>query len=137
MGDLIASLITWLVKLGLGGIVDKTIDLMKYRAQSENDKEALRTKIAIEQIRATVDEVRLMTELNGKKLDFPLFWIMTCVFVFPLGLWWSAVILDSVFNFPWSVANLPTPQMQEWAGQMIQWVFYVGSGVAVLKGLRK
>jgi len=133
----IASVVTWLVKLGLGGVVDKTIDLMKYRAQTENDKEALRTQVAIEQIKATVDEVRIMAGYNERKLEFPLFWIMACLFVVPLGLWWSAVILDSVFMFDWSVANLPTPQMQEWAGQMIQWIFYVGSGVAVLKGLRK
>ncbi len=134
---MITTLITWLAKLGLGSIVDKTIDLMKYRAQQETDVERLRTEVAIEQIKAAVDETRIMAAYNERKLEFPWFWIMASVFVCPLGLWWSAVILDSVFNFSWSVANLPTPQMQEWSGQMITWIFYVGSGVAVLKGLRK
>lgn len=133
---MIAALITTLIKFGLGNVVDKTIDLMKYRAQLETDKEKLRTEVAIEQIKATVEETKIMAKYNERKLEFPLFWIMACLFVFPLGLWWAAVIIDSVFGFSWSVANLPTPQMQEWAGQMIQWIFYVGSGMAVLKGLR-
>lgn len=134
---MISSIVTWLVKFGFGNVVDKTIDLMKHRAQLENDKERLRTEIAIEQIKAAVEETRIMAGYNERKLEFPLFWFMACLFVLPLGMWWSAVILDSIFGFSWSVANLPTPQMQEWAGTMIQWIFYVGSGVAVLKGLRK
>jgi len=134
---MISSIITWLVKLGFGGIVDKTIDLMKHRAQLENDKEKLRTEVAIEQIKAAVEETRIMAGYNERKLEFPWFWLMAFIFVLPLGIWWASVILDSIFGFSWSVANLPTPQMQEWAGQMITWIFYVGSGVAVLKGLRK
>lgn len=134
---MITTLLSFLVKFGFSGIVDKTIDLMKHRAQLENDKEKLRTELSIEHLKAAVEETRIMAGYNEKKLEFPFFWVMACIFVLPLGVWWSAVILDSVFSFSWSVSNLPTPQMQEWAGQIIQWIFYVGSGVAVLKGLRK
>jgi hypothetical protein len=134
---MIATIVTWLVKLGFGGIVDKTIDLMKYRAQLENDKEKLRTEVAIEQLKATLEETRIMAGYNEKKLEFPWFWLMACIFVLPLGMWWSAILLDSIFHFGWRVADLPTQNLQDWAGQMITWIFYVGSGVAVLKGLRK
>ena len=134
---MIASLVTWLVKLGFGGIVDKTIDLMKYRAQLETDKEKLRTEVAIEQMKAAVEETRIMAAFNEKKLSFPWFWLMASMFVVPLGLWWNAILLDSIFHFGWKIADLPTQNLQNWAGSMIQWIFYVGSGVAVIKGLQK
>lgn len=77
-----------------------------------------------------------MADYNRAKLSFPWFWVFAGMFIAPLALWWAAVILDSVFMFSWSVADLPTPQMQEWAGDMIRWLFYIGSGVGALRMLR-
>ena len=125
------------MKIGLGSVVDKTIDLMKHRASLENDKEKLKTQVTIEHIKAITEETRLITDYNKQKLQFPWFWLFVSFFIIPLGLWWNAVILDSIFHFQWNVANLPTQQMQEWAGQMIQWLFYIGSGIAVFKTMRK
>ncbi|AWI61246.1 hypothetical protein [Sinorhizobium fredii] len=64
-----------------------------------------------------------------------MFWTFAALFVLPLGFWRSAVIIDSVFALPWNVANLPTPEMRQRAGDMIKWIFYVGGGVAGVKAV--
>lgn len=46
------------------------------------------------------------------------------MFVVPLGLWWSAVIADSIFAFSWNVAALPSP-LDEWAGAILLSLFLV------------
>jgi len=131
------GVIAFMVRMGLGGMVDKALDHMARRAEIENDRERLRSETTIELAKEAVKEAKLMTDFNRAKLDFPWFWVFAALFIGPLALWWSAVIVDSVFGFSWSVADLPTPQMQQWAGSMIQWLFYVGSGVGALRALRR
>ena len=132
---------TWLfsllVKIGLGGIIDKTIGYLEKKADRESERDRLKTQIAIEHIRAAVDETRIMAEFNGAKLEHQMFWWFLALFIVPLGLWWTAVIADSLFHFEWDVAALPRP-LDLWAGDMIRWLFYVGSGVtglAMAKGI--
>lgn len=132
-----AGIIAFLVKLGFGGVVEKALDHMERRAELENDRERLKHETTVALAREAVKEAQIMADYNKAKLAFPWFWVFAGLFIVPLALWWSAVILDSVFGFFWSVADLPTPQMQEWAGDMIRWLFYVGSGVGALRALRR
>ncbi|MFW2541593.1 hypothetical protein ACN2XU_03045 [Primorskyibacter sp. 2E107] len=131
-----SGLVAFLIKLGFGGIVDKAIGHIERRAELLNDRERLQAQTTVALAREAVSEARIMAEYNRAKLAFPWFWVFAGLFIGPLALWWAAVILDSVFGFAWSVADLPTPQMQEWAGDMIRWLFYVGSGVGALKMIR-
>lgn len=130
-------ILAFLIKLGFGGVVKDAFAHMERRAELANDTERLKTTATIELARELVNEARIMAEFNRAKLAFPWFWVFAGMFLGPLAMWWAAVILDSIFAFSWSVADLPTEQMQEWAGEMIRWVFYVGSGVGVWKTLRK
>jgi len=130
------TIVSFLVKMGLSGIIDKTIGLLQRRAELEVDKEKLRTELTAEYLKQAVEEVRIMADFNKSKLAFPWFWCFAAMFLAPLGLWWSAVILDSVFNFSWSVADLPTREMKDAASRMIEWVFYTGAAVAGIKALR-
>ena len=132
---MIPSIITWLVKLGAGGIVDRAMTLLDKRAELANDHEKIKADLTAEYLRQVVEETRVMADYNKAKLSFPWFWLFVFLFIGPLAFWWIAVILDSVFGFKWDVANLPTPEMREWAGNMIQWLFYVGSGAGALKAV--
>ena len=129
--SILATIVGFLVKLGLGSVIDQTIGLMEHKAQLENDRDANRTKIAVEHLKASVEETRIMADLNKSKMGNTYFWLFSALFIFPLGGWWTAVILDSIFHLGWNVANLPTVEMRDWAGSMIKWLFYTGSvGVA-------
>ncbi|WP_300067748.1 hypothetical protein [uncultured Ruegeria sp.] len=136
------KLIGFLINLGFGGIVDKAIGHMERRAELENDKERLKAMTTVELARQAVTETSIMVDYNKAKLHFPWFWVFAGMFLVPLALWWSAVIIDSipylrdVFGDE-QVSNLPTAQMQKWAGNMIQWLFYVGSGVGAVKLLMR
>jgi hypothetical protein len=129
------ALFSFLIKIGLSGVVERVIKLMERRAELEVDKEKLRTELTAEYMRQVVEETRIMADFNKAKFSFPWFWMFAALFVLPLGFWWAAVILDSVFGLPGDVANLPTPEMRQWAGDMIQWIFYVGGGVAGVKAV--
>lgn len=131
-----SGIIAFLIKLGFGGVVDKALDHMERRAELQNDRERLKSETTVGLAREAVSEAKIMADYNRAKLSFPWFWVFASMFIAPLALWWAAVILDSVFMFSWSVADLPTPQMREWAGDMIRWLFYVGSGVGALRMLR-
>ncbi|PII38662.1 hypothetical protein T190_17020 [Sinorhizobium meliloti CCBAU 01290] len=131
------ALFSFLIKIGLSGVVERGIKLMERRAELEVDKEKLRTELTAEYMRQIVEETRIMADLNKAKFSFPWFWMFAALFVLPLGFWWSAVILDSVFGFSWNVADLPTLEMKDAAQQMIQWLFYVGGGVAGVKAVLK
>ena len=130
------GLIAFIMRMGFGGMVDKAISHLERRAELQNDREKLRSQTTVELAREAVKEAQIMVDYNRAKLAFPWFWLFAALFLVPLAAWWSAVILDSIFGFSWSVADLPTPQMQEWAGDMIRWLFYVGTGVGALKSLR-
>ena len=59
-------------------------------------------------------------------------WWFQLLFVIPLGFWWSAVIMDSVFQFSWlEVAKLPDP-LDDWATWMISALFIVDGSKAVI-----
>jgi hypothetical protein len=131
----VIALFSFLLKIGLGGVIDKAIALMQRKAELDVDKEKLRTELTAEYLRQIVEETRVMSDFNKAKLSFSWFWTFAALFVLPLGFWWAAVILDSVFAFPGDVANLPTPEMRQWAGEMIRWIFYVGGGVAGVKAV--
>ncbi|MAM24014.1 MAG: hypothetical protein CML55_01340 [Rhodobacteraceae bacterium] len=134
---MIGTVMAFLLKIGFGGLVEKGIDALNRRAELSNDRAAIEAKTTAELARLAVEESRVMAEFNTAKLGFPWFWVFAAMFLVPLALWWAAVILDSVFGFAWNVADLPTPQMQQWAGDMIRLVFYVGTGVGALRSLRK
>lgn len=142
MTGFVSLILSSLLKLGLGGVVEQVVDRLDQHAASSGRSEQQRAQATAEIAKEVVREARHLTELNARKMSFPWFGVFSAMFVVPLGLWWSAVIIDSI---PYlnrlfgdeSVANLPTPQMQQWAGRMIEWLFYVGTGVSVLKTLRR
>ncbi|MBP0481647.1 hypothetical protein [Sagittula salina] len=132
----LARLLAWLVRAGFAQTVEAALARLDQRAELLTDRERIQAETTAVLAREAVAEARIMADFNARKLSFPWFWIFAAAFVGPLALWWSAVILDSVFGFAWSVADLPTPQMQAWAGDMIRWTFYVGGGVGALRALR-
>ncbi len=127
----------FLAKIGFGGIINRTIGYLERKAELEGKQDKLRTDITIQHLKAAVEETRIMADLNKSKMEHQLFWWFLALFIVPLAIWWAAVIADSLFQFDWDIAALPPP-LDQWAGDMIKWLFYVGSGVggaAMVKGI--
>lgn len=123
----------WVLKLLGSSAVDKALGYLERKADTETEREKIRTQATIEQIRAATAEVQIMADLNRAKLDFPWFWLMVATFVLPLAMWWTAILLDSMFHLGWGISDLPTPELKAMAADMIRWLFYTGSAGAVAK----
>jgi hypothetical protein len=127
---MLASLLGWLVSLLSGPALGRVLDAVSKSVDRDNEK-----KLA--ELQALTSETNALVDFNKAKLQHRVFWGLIVLFVAPLGIWWSLVIADSIFYFPFDIADLPTPEMRAWAGDMIRWLFYVGSVTAALKVVSK
>lgn len=127
-------LLSLILKFATSGMVSKALLYMERKAALGNEQERIKAKVTIETIRAAVQETHVMADLQKSKIQFVPYWIFAGLFVLPLGFWWCAVILDSVFLFGWGVASVPV--LTDWGGQMIRWLFYTGTVVGAVKMLR-
>lgn len=119
---------TWIFK-GLlsfitGGSLDRILDTIEKRLDNEVTKEEIKAEVTKTWIQAQANL------LVGRTWWFQLF------FVVPLGFWWSAVIIDSVFGFSWNVASLPQP-LDEWAGWMLSSVFLIDGTKSIIGRFKK
>ena len=112
IGGLAVSLIT-------GGTLDKILDTIDRKMDDGVKKEEIKADVTKTWISAQA------SLLVGRTWWFQLF------FVIPLGFWWTAVIVDSVFGFEHNIAALPSP-LDEWAGWIITALFMVDGGKALL-----
>lgn len=112
LGGFLASIFT-------GGSLDKILDTINKRM----DNDVLREQIKADVTKKWVESQASL--LVGRTWWFQLF------FVIPLGLWWTAVILDSIFGWQHNIAALPKP-LDEWAGWIISALFIVDGGKALL-----
>lgn len=133
------GLLAALVRLGFGGVVDKALDHLERRAELQNDRERLRQLTTVELAKSAVAEAQIMADFNAAKLRVPWFWLFAGAFLSLLLLWFGSVVIYSIFwckscafPQPWTIAALPPP-LNDWAGRMIAWLFFVGTGVGVAR----
>jgi hypothetical protein len=96
------------------------------RVSARGESERLSADLAAQAIRAEMDarsQARAVL-LAEQGSFFTAARLGRLMFVVPLGIWWSAVIADSIFAFSWTVAALPSP-LDEWAGAILLSLFLV------------
>lgn len=116
----------WLKKLGslligalTGGSLEKILDVIENKLDNETKKEEIKAEVTKKWIDAQA------SLLVGRTWWFQLF------FVLPLGFWWTAVILDSIFGWEHDVASLPGIT-EDFAAAIISALFIVDGTKAVI-----
>lgn len=112
----------WFVSLLTGGSLEKILDVINTKMDNDTKREELKAEVTETWIKAQA------SLLVGRTWWFQLF------FVLPLGMWWTSVILDSIFLKDWfghTTYALPSP-LDDWAAWMISALFIVDGGKAVL-----
>lgn len=107
-----------------GGSLEKILDIVDKQVDTGVRKEEIKADVIQTWIKA---QTQLLV---GRTWWFQLF------FVIPLGVWWTAVCLDSILPGQWNIAALPSP-LDEWAGWIISALFIVDGGKALLGRFNK
>lgn len=107
-----------------GGTLDRILDTIEHKMDNETTKEQIKAEVTKTYVQA---QANLMV---GRTWWFQLF------FVIPLGFWWTAVILDSIFHFDINIEKLPPP-LDDWAAYIISALFIVDGGKALLGRFKK
>lgn len=112
-------MLAFLARILGGGLLDRVLDTVDRKVQSETDKEKIKGDIIREAYRSRADWM----SAGG-------FWLCL-IFALPLAFWFGSVVVYSVFwcagcAFPqqWTIAALPPP-LDEWAGAIIISIFGV------------
>jgi len=135
-------LVTFLLKIGFKGIAQKAVSFLDRRADRKLSFAGVEAKTKVAQMQAQVDQSAIRADHSKEQMQHPEFWRMTRLFVYPLAAFWTAVIMDcipyvrDIFGDQ-DVYDLPNEQFKEWAGMMIAWLFFLGTGVGAIKAIRK
>lgn len=129
------GILAFLLKVLSGPLVDQVLDYMKARQALDANRDKLRADVEIETIRQAVQMQHVMAATETARYSHAFYWLFVGLFLVPLALWWLAVLMDSIFLFPWNVAALPAP-LNEWAAMMIGWLFLAGGLRTVVGGRR-
>lgn len=120
-----------------GPLLSALVSLMERRLSAKERQGDLAAELAAQEIRAEIEaraEARkVLIAEQGTLLSAGR--IGRLVFVLPLGVWWTAVIVDSIFGFSWNVAALPPP-LDEWAGGIVLSLFLVDGAKGIARNLR-
>lgn len=122
----VITLAGWLFSAGkaIGGVfTGGSLESILRTIENGMDEGVKKEEIKAEVTKKWID--RQADLLVGRTWWFQLF------FVIPLGFWWTAVCLDSVFGWEHDIASLPPP-LDEWGAAIIGALFIVDGGKALL-----
>lgn len=108
----------WLINLFTGGLMNRLLKGWELWLDKRNQR--LETE-------AAMMETAVAAEIEGRRIAKEIvvseqgWWVTSMIrplFAYPLVIYWSAIIADSMFHFEWDVLALPSP-MDEWSGWII------------------
>lgn len=117
-----AKLGGWALTFLTGGSLTKILDTINNKMDDDVKREELKAEVTKTWITAQSNL------LVGRTWWFQLFFVM------PLGMWWTSVILDSIFMTKYYnhvTYALPAP-LDTWAGWIVSALFIVDGGKALI-----
>lgn len=117
------ALLSWLT----GGVLDRLLSSVDHAVDNETDRQAIRAQVVSEFVRTSA-------ESRQTAMQSRVFWWTWALFAVPLGVWWAAICLDTVFLFSGEIDDLPD-SVKPYANQIFAAVFGSGAGVASLQAI--
>jgi hypothetical protein len=125
-------LLGFILKLASGGLLDKVLGHLKTMADSEVEREKVTAEVAIAHIQAEIARRQAQRDVLMAEQGRLVTALMRPAFAYPLALYYGAVIADSLVQFKWNVAALPSP-IGEWSGWIISAIFLSESGERITR----
>jgi hypothetical protein len=127
-----APLLTFLLRVASSGLLDRVMNAMRARAESEVERERIDATVAIEEIKAELGRRQAQRDVLIAEQGRAITSLMRPAFAYPLAVYYAAVIADSLLQFTWNVAALPAP-IGEWSGWIISAIFLSESGERIAR----
>lgn len=124
----------FILKFVSSGILDRTLDALKARADSTVERERIDSTVAVEHIKGEIARRQAQRDVLIAEQGRLVTSLMRPAFAYPLAAYYAAVIADSLLHFQWNVAALPAP-IGEWSGWIISAMFLSESGERITKTL--
>jgi hypothetical protein len=131
---MLAMLVAALLKLASSGLIERTLAVLKERADTATERERITATVAIEEVRAERSRRAAQRDILLAEQGNRVTALMRPVFAYPLAIYYAAVIADSLFKFRWNVAALPDP-IGDWSGWIISAIFLSESGERITRTL--
>lgn len=119
---MLGAVLSWLT----GGTLARILDTVDNRLDNETERERVKADVVKSWTQASVD--------NNRADRF--FWLWRGMFVVPTGIYYGAIIADSMGRFDWSVAALPSPYDQ-WGAAIVLALFGRDAIVSAARQLRR
>ena len=116
------------------GFLDRYLDHLARRTDQLTERRRIAADLAAEQIRAEIarrDAQRDLTIAEGGRWFTALH---RSIFIYPTGLYYAAIVADSLFRFDWDVAALPAPY-SDWGFAIVGSLFLVDGAQMVTRTL--
>lgn len=120
---MIRALLSWLT----GGVLSRILTSVDRSIDNETERQQIRAQVVAKYVESAA-------ETRQVAMQSRIFWWIWALFSVPLGIWWAAICLDSVFLFSFDVADLPA-SVKPYANQIFAAVFGSGAGVASLQAI--
>lgn len=118
-----------LVGFGGGGLMAELRGALSDWKAAQTDQQRIAAKERVDTLQQMVALSQQQAGVITTAMQSPVFWFVWALFAVPLGLWWAAVVLDSLFLFSGRIADLP-PSVKPYADRIFDNVFWTGGGVA-------
>lgn len=121
----------WILKLLGGSLVSELRGAIADWSNAKTEAERIAAKERVDTLAQIVESQRIHAQVvsAGMQHGGKVFWSVWALFAVPLGLWFAAVNLDSLFLFSGNIPDLP-PSVRPWADQIFNNLFWTGGGVA-------
>jgi len=129
---MLAALIGFVLKFASSGLLDKTLAALKAEADNTTQRQQIDATVAIEHIKAELGRRQAQRDVLLAEQGRLVTSLMRPAFAYPLAIYYAAVILDSLAQFRWNVAALPSP-IGDWSGWIISAIFLSESGERIAR----
>lgn len=129
---MLAFILKWLG----GGVLSSVLKHLERRKELELGKDKLQTEITIAEIQAEMSKRLAQRDVLVKESESPIQWLPRFLFGMTAWFYFCAVIIDSIFDLPGAVLELPATEAAIIA-TIVGGLFLDSVGTKVARALKK
>lgn len=100
-------MLAFILKFLGGGVLTSVLNHLEKKADNETERERIRTSVTIEEIKSEIARRNATRDVLLKESESAVQWLPRFTFGMTAALYFMAVVIDSIFDLPGSVLNLP------------------------------